>query len=342
VAAGCSTPPAPTTSTVASVGTPTAVAPTPAGTTNETGSESPASPSLLPAAVIEQRIKLGDVFALAAASTGVWYLRGGEGRARVGRAEVTGSVAEADAGPLPVSLAASDQALYVLEGMPTQEIGGARTDVIERLDPHSLKVVASTPIPGLGTDVALAGGLVWVVTADGGLFAFDMTTVQQKRRVQLLGRGSAQLAGTADVIWILNGQIADDGSSQLLLHHLNTAGGEPSTLSIGASTASGTLTVGQHVWVGGSGSEVGSGQGALYRFALDSDEEEQFAAPRSIALAEANGWLWWATPSGEVAAQNEGGNAQRAVVTVGATATDMVASGGRLWVASDDLVILRE
>jgi hypothetical protein len=309
------------------------------------GGEPSVRPSLAPPASIAQRVPLSDVFALEPTVNGVWYLRGEEGRARVGRADVNGSLLETDAGVAPVAIAATPNAVFVLEGSPTLAGSEARTNVLERLDPATLQVVASTQVEGLGTDLVVADGRAWVATTNGKVSVFDAANLVKEGETQLEGKGPSSLAWSAGFVWVLNDRIGGDGSTELLLHRVDSAMTSTSvamTKSVAMTNAGlpGVLMTGTRVWVGAGAPNSAGAEGALYPFGFDLSPEAAVLVRRPVALAEGDDWLWSVTSAGELGALNVQTRASRATTSVGETAVDIVISGGHLWVASADLVVL--
>jgi hypothetical protein len=306
-------------------------------------SPAPSGPqaSVLPPPTVTGHIALIRPFALEPADDGVWYLRGGEGSAKVGHATSSGHIREVDAGPAPLTLAAGTSAIFVLEGLPTLKPKQPRVNSVERLDPETLDVLSSAAIRGFPADLAVDKQTVWIVTTDGVLHGYDPLTLSLLQDIELTGNGPSQVTTTIEAIWVLNAEVGEDGSSVLLLHRIDReAPTRVNTYSIADASVVGVLTGGSFIWVGAGGSDLPGGEGRLYAFDRDGKAENVVRIPTPVGVTESNGWLWWATSDGTVGAVSVDGGRQRAPLKVGDGAADLVASESRLWVASDDLVIL--
>lgn len=299
-------------------------------------SSSPTSP--IPSA-ISARIPLEGLVALEPASDGVWYLRVEGDEGRLGRATVAGIAQEAAAGPAPVAIAAEGNSLFVLEGRPELSPERPRTDVLERIDPRTLTVIASAAVGGLATDVATANGMVWVIRVDGVLLGFRSSDLSRTAQVSLIGRGPGRVATGFGRVWALNGQVDESGATHLFVHRIDpTALARPQMVEIKGGGSFGVLAIGRQVWAG-SGSSAG-GIGRLYPLTIEGVRTEPLTISTPNALAAADGWIWWASADGHVGAINEETLDRTPDLSIGTGATDVAISHGDVWVAGDDLAVL--
>jgi hypothetical protein len=324
--AACAAPP-----TLSPAMTPTIVPTTEPSATG--GSGQPASP----AGAVIAHLPLAGLLGLAPAPAGVWYVRSEATDGWIGRATITRSVQESKAGPAPVAVVASADALYLLEGQPTFASKRARTNVIERLDQVTLNVVASSPVSGLGTDLIIADDRVWVVTAQGDLHAYREPDLAPAGDVQLGGRGDARVAASEGYVWVLNGLVSESETT-LLLHRVSVDNESVFTARIDGRIGL-ALSAGESgVWVG-TGSDT-PGQGMLYPFARESFGPP-LTVPTPIALADSAGLLWWASNDGRVGVSDGQVATPLNGMSAGTGAADVAISNGLVWVAEDTLVVIR-
>jgi hypothetical protein len=285
------------------------------------------------------RIAIDSVTALTPADDGVWYLRGAEGAFQVGHASVDGTTREAPAGPAAVAVAATPEAVFVLEGLPTLDRGAVRVQRLERLDPETLGVVNDAPITGGPTDLAVDGETVWVITTGGVLNGYDATSLETREERRVEGRGIARLAVTRDAAWILNSRTAD-GVTDLLLHRLdrNSLTTEQ-TMTIPDAVSDASLTSGDRVWVGTGLPDV-SGQGRLHSFGLDGSAYASVSIAWPAALWQTADWLWSVSTTGRLEAISLDLETTRSPVSIGTMAIDVVAAGETIWIASDELILV--
>jgi len=290
-----------------------------------------------PPGIVIAHLPIPGLLGLAPAPAGVWYVRSEATGGWVGRASTTSSLQESKAGPAPVAVVASAEALYVLEGQPMVSSERARTNVIERLDQATLKVVASSPVSGLGTDLVMAGGRVWVVTAEGHLYAYRERDLALTGDVQLGGGGDARVAASEGYVCVLDGLVSESETT-LLLHRVNVADESVFTARIDGRTGLALSAGASGVWVG-TGSDT-AGQGMLYPFAGESFGPP-LAVPTPIALADTAGLVWWVSNDGRIGVSD--GQAMTPVtgMSVGTGAADVAISDRLVWVAEDTLVVIR-
>lgn len=288
---------------------------------------------------VRAEIPLDGLLALAPSRDGVWYLRALGGQAWIGEASVERSMQEERAGPQPVALAATSSAIYVLEGRPETNPNQPRVDVVERLDPATLKVTASVSVGALATDLAADGSTVWVVTVDGALLGFDTQTLSPTARVQLQGDGPSRLGVGAGRVWVVNGSVDEAGKTAIQIHGIDTRSGQETvSLTVPGDAVTAVLTVGEKVWVA-----TGTGAAGLGRaFPIDTDGSvgDQFTVPTPVAISQEGDRLWWASLDGRVGAFAPDGTSAAAPLQVGSGAADLVLSSSLVWVASDDLIVL--
>jgi hypothetical protein len=287
---------------------------------------------------VVSRLHLAGVVALAPAPGGVWYLRAGSYGGRIGRSTLTSSLPESAVGPAPVALAETTDALFVLEGQPAQSGRQPRTNVIERLDPVTLRVEASSPVTGLGTDIGVAAGRAWVVTSDGVLHLYRLPDLKRAGDVALGGGGDARIAIGEGAVWVLDADVSQVATT-LVLHRVDPDHPATFTTARLSGTTVFALSAGPAgTWVG-TGSASG-GLGAAYRLSAAG-----FGPPVSIptpnAFAGGAASVWWASADGHVGSLGDTGEAPYEDLTVGTGATDIAISEGLIWVAADDLVAVR-
>lgn len=246
---------------------------------------------------------------------------------------------EERAGPQPVALVATSAATYVLEGRPETNPNQPRVDVVERLDPATLKVTASVPVGALATDLAADGSSVWVVTVDGVLLGFDAQTLSPTARVQLQGDGPGRLEAGAGRVWVVNGSVDEAGKTAIRIHGIDTRSGQETvSLAVPGDTVTAVLTVGENVWIA-TGTEA-AGVGRAFAIDTDGSVGDQFRVPTPVAISQEGDRLWWASLDGRIGAFAPGGTTAVAPLQVGSGAADLVLSAGLVWVASDELVAL--
>ena len=284
--------------------------------------------------------KIAQTFAItatlvAARGDEVWYIRQGNVGAVVGHiAPGSATPVERPAGPYPTGIAATPDAVFLLESVPdTGKHGDARTNVVERLDPTTLKVVATAPVPGLPTDILVADDLVWVAGVGGDLRSFEAATLRQVWTGTLRGEGSGDLGESPGSIWLLNGSVQDD---LFFVHRIDPA--EPAhsmAFSVPGSGTTGALAVGERVWVS---TPEDNARALIYPLTYDGTVGPSVSTPRPTKLAAGEGRLWWATQDGEVNRIDEQTLDRTLPISAGSFATDIAISDGRVWVAGEQLV----
>lgn len=261
---------------------------------------------------------------------------------QVGHASSDGSRREVPAGPAAVALAATPEALFILEGIPTFQPNRARTHVLERVDPSALTVINDVRTRGLTTDLAVDGDSIWVVATNGVLTTYDAGSLTVRDERQLEGGGAARVVVSREALWVLNSTVSDDGATVLLLHRLDRASlGDEQIITIPDAISDADLALGDRVWVG-AGRADASGQGKLYAFGLDGSAYDPVTIARPVALSAGARWLWVASGDGSVEAVSVNLEGRLAPLTVGQGATDLAVVGTVVWIASDQLVILAE
>lgn len=318
-----------------------APAPSPSHGVTVTGTHtSPAHPTERgPSASVTGHLPLPGVIALEAATDGVWYIRSDRVGGWIGRATPSSLGDEVRVGPAPVAVASSGPAIYVAEGRP-DETKQPRVDVVELLDPNTLKIRASAPLEGLITDMIVTGGMVWVTTADGTLHVFDGRDLSPLAETHFEGSGPSHLATWDGSVWVLTGEIDESGGQRTLLHRIarhSYAVGSTSTIpgTAGVSALSGGTTG----WAATGSSAPGAGR--IYRLDSAGSPTASFGVPTAAAMVALADSLWWASADGQVGMIRPSAANQLQPLRIGSGATDIVFSAGLIWVASDDLVTLR-
>jgi hypothetical protein len=302
----------------------------------------PASPpAASPAAVIEAHLPISSIVAEAPAPDGVWYVTATGDAGSVGRATVGGSVLEKPAGPAPVAITSANRAAFVLEGRPTLEpVERARVDVVERLDPDTLSVSASAPTGGLATDMVVAGDEVWAIRTDGVLRVFDAASLVLRGDIRVEGRGPAQLASTGGEVWALIGKTDDQGGGSLLLHRID-AGGRTviSTTLISARPTIAAMASGDRPWLGLS-RDTDTGFVAAVDAAGKLEAGVELPVRTPVALAVGASHVWWLSADGQLGAIDASTGIPVGKLRVGSGGSALAVSGGLVWAATDDLVVL--
>jgi hypothetical protein len=276
------------------------------------------------------------VTAVAADRADAWYVRDAGPAGRVGHVTIDGArLDEVAAGPVPVAVAVGPDALYVLEGVPddTPRRGLPRTGVLERLDPTTMRVLASAPIPGLPVDVEIDGDRVWVGGVTGWVGSFDATTLERRTAARLTGQGSSMVGIGAGSVWVVNG-VAEQHA--YLVHRLDPESGrEQSTWTVPGDGVLGNVAVGSRVWVAGWRDE----DYLLTPITPDGQVEPPLKVRPVAALRAAAGSLWVlpTAPAGLVR-YDEATLARTQPLGVGDVGQDLALSATTVWTASEDLV----
>ena len=313
---------------------PTSASGSPSPSRSPIGSVTSLPSVALPPPSVVAHIALTGVVDIAPAADGVWYVRIDDSGGHVGLATTTGSVREAPTGPAPAAIAEGTDAVYVAEG--TSESGNAmRTNVIERLDPQTLKVEAARAVMS-PTDVVISDRTVWVATTRTGLVALgpDLTEVAT---VALAGSGPAHAAASADRIWVLNGQ-ADPPVH--LLHAVSLRDRTDTTVEIAGGGSFGALAVdGAGVWVGTLG--AGAGLGHLVQVDRNLAPRTVATIPAPADLAIFGDRVWWIGVDGQVGTLDPTTGTVGGAIDIGTTGACLTASVDAVWACADDLVVLR-
>jgi hypothetical protein len=220
MAAGCGSTPPVVPSGGTDAATPALVSPSAVPSTAATAS----STATL---VVQSRLPSMPVIGLAPATDGrAWFIgRGSPGE--VGLLSPSGVVKRAPAGPAPVAVAAADGGVFVVEGRPdTGPANQARSDVLERLDPETMKVVATVRLPELVTAITAVPGSVWAIATDGTVTAYDAKTLAVVFTAHLAGAGAGSIASTGDNVWAAIGRVTDAGVGQYAVARFDAASRE--------------------------------------------------------------------------------------------------------------------
>lgn len=284
--------------------------------------------------MVVAHIALTGLTDLAPAPDGVWYLRIDGAGGHVGLASTDGSVREATTGPTPAAIASAGASLYVVEG--TSENGNAdRTNVLERLDPTTLVVMATVPISS-PTDVVVDGGTVWAATTRGTVEVLgpDLVSIAT---IEVGGSGPAQAIAVDRRVWVLNGR-ADPPAH--LVHVIAEADRSVTTIELPGGGSFGALTSAVNTVYAGT---LGGGPGLGHLVGINPDLSERTLAtiPAPAGLAVLGDRIWWVGVDGRVGAVDRASGAVGRSIATGATGACLTASGEVLWVCADDLVVLR-
>jgi hypothetical protein len=275
---------------------------------------------------------------LAAQGQSVWFVRIDAAGGHIGRVSVgEDRPFEVRAGPAPTALAIGSAGVYVVEGVPDQtDPSDPRVNVLERLDPQTLEVIASAPLAGLPTDVAVSGETVWVAGTRGMLSAFDTVSLAVRPSTPLTGRGPASMAANGDRLYVVNGQT--DPEPAFLVHTVNTGNATlAGELVVPGSGSEALIAAATDLWIA---TPADSGRGSLYRISPDGVADQPLTVARIASMTVASDALWWITTQGDVETLGLGTDAPSAPVTVGASGQAMAIAGEHIWVASDELILL--
>ena len=305
------------------------------------GSPAPPGPSVATspagspaqALTVEATIALEGLVDLAPSTDGVWYVRIDAAGGHVGLADRTGSVREVSTGPAPAAIAAGPDAIYVAEG-PSATGDASRTDRIEELDPETLVVRASTPLP-VATDVVLDSGTVWAVSADRGLIRATRD-LSATVTTPLAGRGRARLAAGGGSVWVLNGR-SDPAS--YLVHRIDPDNLTDVAIQLEGGGTFGAITAGaDRVWVGTLG--LAAGLGRIVEVQADGSARNVAVVPAAADLIEDGGRLWWISVAGGVGWLDPDSADLNGPVAVGSSGSCLAVSTGSMWACGDGLAII--
>jgi hypothetical protein len=298
-----------------------------------TSSLNPATEGSGPAATVAFEIPIESIRALAAASGGVFYARTDGQTGLVGEAGSDGRRIEVPVGPNPAALGFGYDSLFVAEGTGDRP-GQPRQNLVERLDPKSLDVVASVAIES-PSDLLVRTDGVWVSTTSGELFHLRPSDLAILASRDIDASGPTRLASSATGVWVLGGRSEPPA---YVLARIDPRSLEPlSSTTIHGGGVVGALASGDATWVATFGAEAGAGE--LRRVADDASLGQPMPIGAPAALVEAFGRVWWIAVDGRVGAFDEGVRYDE--LRVGPDASAAVASGDLLWVAADTLVALR-
>jgi hypothetical protein len=340
--AGCAPLPAPS-SPVASGSTPTTSASAavssrvPPAPTTSSPSPSGTTPAL-PAATVSARWPI-PATALAVEEHWIWYLRGDASGGVIGRLDPeSGTRIERPAGPAPVAIASTPEAVFLLEGMPdTGSPNGPRSNAIERLDRETLAVLDSAPVSVAPTALAVVDDEVLVGGIRGSLQAFAASNLGTLWTITLPGHGSSSLAASTGAAWLLDGAV-EDGA--YLLNRVVTADGAPTgPAKVPGSGTDGLLALGNALWV--AAVDLEGTRTMLYPVTPDGALGAPLSLPRISALAAREDAVWWLTAGGQVSRVAAGKSAQPA--TIGESGLSLaLAPDGAAWVSTGTEIVRLE
>lgn len=293
----------------------------------------------LPPLGIQTTLPVTHVVALAPAANGAWYLASSGGAGTAGLLDARGVVRHAAVGPVPVAIAATDRALFVVEGVPdgTGDARPPRSGVLERLDPTTLKVRATAKLDELTTDVAIAGGLAWTIDAAGTVIAHDEETLAATWTLHLDGTGEGSLAAADDALWVATGKVSDSGVGAYVIARVELAGDHAtSTASLPGDGVGPSIAAGTRVWLAAAVDPV---YDWLYPIDTGLVAETPTYLPAPAGLEAGGGHLWWVSGDGSTGAIDEQTGARTPdLMLPGASGTSIAVSGPITYAAGGDAI----
>jgi hypothetical protein len=293
-----------------------------------------ASPAPSPWVRVEQQWQVTPT-ALAPDAKGVWYVR------QDGETGMVGHIAareerprEGRAGPAPIGVALGpEEHLYVLEGMP--DVGSpGRTNVVERLDPSTFEVLASTSVPAIPTALAVAGGKVWVGGTRGALTAFDPDTLKPAWSGTFPGRGASALAAGERELWFVTGSVEQQQFFAFAVDPAAPAVGPPVTVPGAGSGAVAAAANG--AWIA---TPQDNARSLLYPVSAEWTVGDGLSTPSIASMAARDDRVLWLTVDGSVSWADSLG-ARGTPVPVGDGGVAVAWSGDRIWAAAPGLALL--
>jgi hypothetical protein len=332
-ACGQTAPPSPVATSGQGFASPSATSRHPSSSAAATGSLAP-----LPMPAIRATLPLGHVIDLAAAKDGAWFLAVSGGAGTVGLLAPSGVVRKAVSGPIPTAIAATDDAVFIVEGVPDGGSAAPRTGVLERLDPVTLRVSAHVPLADPTTDVIAAGGAVWTIDTTGRISEYNATSLASTWTSTVAASGAGTLAASSDAVWAANGVVADSGEGTYVVTRIELAGHAMKTLTLPGDGVHPMIAAGKRAWLAAAVYPVFD-----WLYPLDdgiaAGTPEHLPAP--VAMATGMGRLWWVSGDGSAGAIDEASGARTPSWTLpGDSGTSVAIAGGDVYLAGGDAVVL--
>lgn len=274
------------------------------------------------------------------ANDGAWFTSQTPAGGSIGFLTASGVSRRAPAGPAPVAVAGSDSAVFVAEGVPdTGAAGQARVGLLERIDPDTLRVLASTRLANPADAVVHTAGLVWVIDDIGAVTVYDDRSLAKQTSIALGGRPPGSIAASSSAVWAVMGAVSDAGDGEYTLARIALSADHTVTMSTLPGVGIDPLaTGGAESWLA-----IAKEPGAYRLFLIDDGgnpaELAPIAAPAAIAAGD--GLLWSVGVDGSVQVVEASSGASSpgfkpaegsgsAIAVSGRTA--FVASAGRVFV----------
>jgi hypothetical protein len=332
-ACGQTAPPPPVATSGPGFASPAATSRLPSSSAAATGSLAP-----LPMPAIRATLPLGHIIDLAAAKDGAWFLTVSGGGGTVGLLAPSGVVRKAVSGPIPTAIAATDDAVFIVEGVPDGGSAAARTGVLERLDPVTLRVSAHVPLADPTTDVVAADGAVWTIDTTGRISEYDATALASIWTTTVAASGAGSLAAAADAVWAADGVVADSGEGTYVVTRIELASHAMKTLALPGDGVHPVIAAGTRAWLAAAVYPVFD-----WLYPLDdgiaAGTPEHLPAP--VAMATGMGRLWWVSGDGSAGAIDEASGARTPSWTLpGDSGTAVTITGGDVYIAGGDAVVV--
>jgi hypothetical protein len=247
-------------------------------------------------------------------------------------------VRTADTGPLPIGITSSDDSVFVLEGTPDgPPAETARTDVLERLDPASLRVVAHVHVADPYT-LTVAGGLVWTLSVTGEVVARDPRSLKEVWRRSIGGTGAGSITVSPNAIWTAIGGASGEPHPGYVVSRIGLAEGRAvDQVVVPGNGTWPLLASGARTWVAVADDEV---LDWLYQVLPDESLGEPTYVPRPKVLGAGLGRVWWASMDGQFGSIDELSGLSSPELTLPDDGTLALAiSDGAIWVATTSLLV---
>ena len=257
----------------------------------------------LPKLLVKATLPIRNVVALAPAAGAAWFITTGS-PGTVGLLAPSGVARARPAGPAPVAVVGAGQDIFVVEGSPDSgETSEARTNVLERIDAASLNVVGRVSLTESTTAVAHTSGLVWTMSTQGTVTAYEDQALVPRWTGHVKGIGSASISAGSNEVWGAIGSVGESGDGHYVVAQIDLPDGHAMrTTVVPGDGVAPMIAAGTGTWLAIADYPIFD---RLYRLNANGVVGTPTYIPSPAGMASAAGRLWWVSASGSVGAVDE-------------------------------------